>query len=403
MGDNESELGIDNITVEQQDREDTISFEENGTVSDSMDNPPECSYYLHDEYHQSTPTNNGQFANFVPPGNIINQCLSDHYSSTTGMTFVYFRGHQKIGVIADSTEDVLRSAVMISDSNNAIDSSNSLPNICRHRVPIVPFTYIDDSNGCSRLLMADGNKIISDKKTVVNIHAKNCETFFKGVERSSSELGMKINQAKTQLLCISAHGNDTKAYIRLDNEKKMSEDSLKICGYTFSSKPDVSAQLETIERKFNERVWVLRNLRRSGFSRDDLKTTYVSLIRPVFDFTSVVYHSLMNIEQGKHLERLQKRALTIITGSKRSNYEKMLEEVGLTSLYDRRLQLIDNFLDKCLHHPLHSGKWFPLKERNNYNTRHEEKYLETKCNTERCRSNPLNFFRRRLNDRAKTN
>ena len=72
----------------------------------------------------------------------------------------------------------------------------------------------------------------------------------------------------------------------------------------------------------------------------------------------------------------------------------------LTTLDDRRIELIDRFLDAAIKHPTFAEKWFPLKDRNMYGTRHEEKFKEYRCKTEKGRANPLGFFRRRLNKRA---
>ena len=141
---------------------------------------------------------------------------------------------------------------------------------------------------------------------------------------------------------------------------------------------------------------MLRNLKRSGFKKEDLKTAYTSMILPVFDFTSVVYHSLLNSEQKLKLERLQARALAIITGTCRS-YSGNIEDLAITTLDNQRVELINRFLDGVLKHPTFSEKWFPLKEKHAYLTRHEEKYKEYKCKTERGRANPLCFYRRTLN------
>ena len=123
---------------------------------------------------------------------------------------------------------------------------------------------------------------------------------------------MKINPRKTQL-CISQAGHkQTAAFITVDNVKIESTNELKICSYRFGSRPGVSNQVDYMERKFYERSWALRNLKRSGLSVNDLRTCYVSLIRPIFDYTSVVYNSLLTREQVKKLEWLQKRALRII-------------------------------------------------------------------------------------------
>ena len=149
VGDSPSELGINNITVESLEEEHTVPFEQNGSLSQSdLNGMPEYSYYKHEEYTQSTPTVRGQFQNFVPPGNIINTCLDEQYSSTSGMTFVYMQGHKGNAAIADSTDELLRSALLLSQSNEALNNSAPDPPNWLHRENIIPFTYIDDSNGC---------------------------------------------------------------------------------------------------------------------------------------------------------------------------------------------------------------------------------------------------------------
>ena len=77
-----------NITVESNEQVGTVSFDSNGSELGT----PEHSYVL---YTQFTPTARGQFEEFVPRGNLINACLSEEYSSTTGMTFVYMTGRDK--------------------------------------------------------------------------------------------------------------------------------------------------------------------------------------------------------------------------------------------------------------------------------------------------------------------
>ena len=191
---------------------------------------------------------------------------------------------------------------------------------------------------------------------------------------------MKINSKKTQLLCISTPGSPAvELFVRIDNQKVLSKEFLKICGYHFGSMPTVTAQVSVMERKFNERCWALRNLQRSGFNKRDLLTVYKSLIRPVFDFTAVAYHSLLTNEQTEHLERLQRRALCIIDPDY-STYASSLTDLDLTTLQQRRLGLIDNFLDKTLQNPRNASKWFPRKTPHNYDTRHEHQFIEYKCN-----------------------
>ena len=273
---NSETFGLNNITVEGEERVGTISFSDNGT---SELGTPEHSYIIHPGYTQSTPTTKGQFEEFVPPGNLINACLSEEYSSTTGMTFVYMTGRDKKAIIADTTDDLLKSPLLLSISKRELNESHRDPPGWLDRNGVVPYTYIDDSNGCERLNLANKIKTYSCNRQTTLIHAKKSETFFKRVEERSSRLGMKINAKKTQLLCVSPSGSDTRSFVRISgDERTESDDSLKICGYRFGTKPSVSEQGEALERKFNERAWVLRNLKRSGFSKPDLVTTYTSLI-----------------------------------------------------------------------------------------------------------------------------
>lgn len=80
----ESLLGINQITVESDPATlPTVSFEDNGLALDFMTDE-----LLPTDYHQSTPSARGQFAEFVPPGNLITACLSGSFPSTTGETFV---------------------------------------------------------------------------------------------------------------------------------------------------------------------------------------------------------------------------------------------------------------------------------------------------------------------------
>ena len=99
VSDSPSELGLNNITVERIDQDNTCDFSQNGR--DITDNySPEVCYFTHREFVQSTPTKRGQFLDFVPPGNLVNSCLDGTYSSTKGLTFVFMQGHHKHAIFA---------------------------------------------------------------------------------------------------------------------------------------------------------------------------------------------------------------------------------------------------------------------------------------------------------------
>ena len=86
----------------------------------------------------------------------------------------------------------------------------------------------------------------------------------------------------------------------------------------------------------------------------------------------------------------------MIYGYKKS-YEECLEESGLPTLFERRLDLIDSFLKKTVNNERYKD-WFPTKDFVHHDMRRERIYVEKFAKTERLYMNPLYFFRRRLNE-----
>ena len=74
------------------------------------------------------------------------------------------------------------------------------------------------------------------------------------------------------VLCISdSRTYKASAFIESSDGATISSvDNLKILGVHFSNKPDMSAQVEAVCRKFRARVWKLRHLHHRGFSQEDL-------------------------------------------------------------------------------------------------------------------------------------
>ena len=153
---------------------------------------------------------------------------------------------------------------------------------------------------------------------------------------------MKVNTLKTGMLCVSDSLNfRTRAFI-LDAEgnKIESEDGLKALGWHFSQKPTADAQIEVLKKRFRERYWVLRHLKHNGFTTDHLIKVYTAMLRPVADYMSEVYHSMITDAQDESIERLQTHVLRCIYGSKISG-RRMREMAGLSTLRSRRIEHCD--------------------------------------------------------------
>ena len=114
--------------------------------------------------------------------------------------------------------------------------------------------YIDDFNCCEKLDKFAAPFTLSEQKKVISVTAERTSSLYGELKRRASGIGMKINNKKTQLLCITA-AKDSKveAILRPEcsSEKITSGNSLKIVGFWFGDRPDVSVHVEKMISKFH--------------------------------------------------------------------------------------------------------------------------------------------------------
>ena len=121
---------------------------------------------------------------------------------------------------------------------------------------------------------------------------------------------MKMNQAKTQLLCVSSAINyDVRSFIYEKGQRLESADELKLLGYYMGRRPRPDIHLREMRRKFGARSWILRILKHAGIPNQSLVQVYTSLVRPILEYPSNVFHPALSDEMSESLERLQRVAL----------------------------------------------------------------------------------------------
>ena len=253
--------------------------------------------------------------------------------------------------------------------------------------------YVDDNIIHEKISM---DRLVIDKNGEKRVRAVRSQNLFKQIARIARMLGMKVNSAKTMVLCIS-DSRTYKASAFIEDEDGLeigSVDKIKILGLNFSSRPDMSEQVDAICKKFRARIWTLRHLHHNGFSQQDLLKVYKSTILPCHDYCSNVFHSSLTLSQTVALERLQSKALKAIYGFDPS-YTELMQKSGLTTLRARRQQRELAFARKCAASDRFGG-WFPLRE-NARETRGGLVYEEKFARTHRCYNSPLFSMRRRLN------
>ena len=145
-----------------------------------------------------------------------------------------------------------------------------------------------------------------------------------------------------------------------------------------------------------ETVWILRHLRIAGFNEKELATVDTTVVRPVIDYCSVVYHPMLSDLQDQEVERLQAQALKNIYGYKMS-YSDMRKRAGITTLRARRVEMCDKFAEKAAGNPMFL-RWFPPREgRTSARAGGGAKFKEFAARTDRLMNSPLFYYRRRMN------
>lgn len=81
-----------------------------------------------------------------------------------------------------------------------------------------------------------------------------------------------------------------------------STDSLKFLGFYFDTRPSPVAHVEQIKRKFRSRAWIIRKLKKPCVQSEDLVSLYGVLIRPVLNYVSSAYHTMLTADQTKYTE-----------------------------------------------------------------------------------------------------
>ena len=115
--------------------------------------------------------------------------------------------------------------------------------------------YLDDNIIHEKLFM-DGHVI--DENGMKQAHAVRSANLFRQITLIAESLGMRVNSSKTMVLCVSDSRTYKAAAYLTDPQGNEIEslDNLKILGIHFFDKPDMSAQVDSICRKFRSRIWI---------------------------------------------------------------------------------------------------------------------------------------------------
>ena len=140
----------------------------------------------------------------------------------------------------------------------------------------------------------------------------------------------------------------------------------KILGLTISNNLLWNNHVNKIIKKANKRLYSLVLLKRAGVPSTNIISFYCATVRPVLEYCSSVFHHALPQYLSADIERVQKRALSII--NPRKTYEDNMDQFSLTTLFHRCQKPCDNQFKKI------SANLLPPKHCNNLALRQYHEY-----------------------------
>ena len=201
--------------------------------------------------------------------------------------------------------------------------------ILKMRIPpgIWIHKYVDDSTLSERIKLASDSKL------------QNAAT---DVENWSTENKMRLNPRKTKEMLIHFRKKPLNVpLITINNTPLQRVSCFKLLGVWLSDDLKWDYHVDKLVSKGSQRIYYLKQLKKSGLSMDDLLCFYCSIVRSVLEYACQVWHPGLNKGLTGKLERLQIRALKIIMPD--ASYELALEIAELETLEARRKKLCQKF------------------------------------------------------------
>ena len=92
--------------------------------------------------------------------------------------------------------------------------------------------YVDDVNSGERHYIKNASSTFSQLRERRSIHASACQDSYDTIVKNASAIGMKVNPAKTQLICLSAAiHSEASSFINVDPTIRIdSQPSLVVLG-----------------------------------------------------------------------------------------------------------------------------------------------------------------------------
>ena len=212
----------------------------------------------------------------------------------------------------------------------------------------------------------------------------------------ASERQMLINSDKSSVMKFSkSRTKSFPAEIKVDNEFLEVKQKMKILGIILTSDLRWEANTEHMCKKAYKNMWVLRRMKNLRLDSFTILDYYFKEVRVHLELAVPVWHSGLTLKLAADIERVQRVAISIVTGQTDVSYDRMCALMGVKPLYIRRQELCERFSVKTASSDCRHNDMFQLQN-SGHNTRREF-YREHLCKTTRFYKSALPFLTRTLN------
>ncbi len=151
------------------------------------------------------------------------------------------------------------------------------------------------------------------QKLYVSMKYVPCKTMFEDFTRQSLTSNFVLNEAKCKELRLSFRKTEPIFDPITINDKTIElVTSAKVLGLNIFNDLKWNIHISEIVRKVSARLYFLKQLKRAGLAVRELLLFYVTCVRSLTEYACPAFHNFLPTYLSDDLERLQKRALSII-------------------------------------------------------------------------------------------
>ena len=227
--------------------------------------------------------------------------------------------------------------VFVNSSYSCIKSTNAGVPQCSVLGPLLFLVFVNDIVEkllCIARLFADDTSIAFTSRNTQDIEAI-INQDLQLISCWAKQWLVSFNPNKTQALFFSHRVNENPPMLLFENIPVQFVDSHKHLGVSLSKNGKWHDHIDNLLKSASSILAMMRKIKYS-VNKKTLSQLYTSFLRPILEYSSVVWDGCTQSEQDS-LEKIQHEAARIVTGLTRSvSLSNLYKEINWLSLADRR-------------------------------------------------------------------